>query len=209
MGQSKAQKEYNRQMAANAQDQYKLQREMFDWAKQGTPEQQKFRRDSAAWDTFIRGRNYGAPPPDSILNFDLWSPSQQNSIRERMAGLTGVGAAAMSGTGDQSIAVAQQRERNANLAAQDHANAYENAIKQQDAYYKGQGLAWSGQDLANRQSLLGNATSSAQFFFDQQRQTLPPSFMQTWGGLIGSALQAGSTMLAPGLGAGGMFNRRS
>lgn len=208
MGQSKAQKQYNQQMAQNAQQQYQLQRDMFEYTKQGTPEEQRFRQQAASWDNFIKSKNYGAPPADSILNFDLWSPAHVQQQAERMRNVQGVGAAAMSGSGDQSIALAQTREHNANLAAQEAGNAYENAVGQQDAYYKGQNMGYAQLGAQTNMGLLGNATQSSQFFFDQQRQTLPPSFMQTWGPLIGGALGAAGSILGPGFGAGGAFNRR-
>lgn len=195
MGQSRGQREYNRQMAQNAQQQYQLQREMFEHSRQETPEQRRFREGAANWDTFIRGRNYGAPPAGELLNFDLYTPSRVADMRNRLNNITGVGAAAMGGTGDQSIALQQSRERNVNQMAQEQANAYENAIKQTDAYYKGNSLAWSQHDVAKNMGLLQNATSSGQFFFDQQRQTLPPSFMQQFAPILGGVLSAGSALL--------------
>jgi hypothetical protein len=208
MGQSKAQKDYNRQMQQNAQQQYQLQREMFEETRKETPEQKRFREGAAKWDTFMKSKNYGAPPDSSILNFDLYNPARIQRQAEQMRNVTGIGAAAMGGTGDQSIALQQTREHNANNAAQMAGAAYEQAVKSEDAYYKGQGLSWAGLDINKNLGLLGNATSSGQFFFDQQRQTLPPSFMQTWGPLIGGALGAAGSILGPGFGAGGFFNRR-
>jgi hypothetical protein len=209
MGQSKSQKAFNQQMATNAQQQYQLQREMFDETKKETPEQQRFRQGAASWDTFVKGKNYGTPPDSSVLNFDLMTPAMINKQTERMRNITGVGAAAMGGTGDQSIALQQTREHNANELAQQSGNAYEQALKQEDAYYKGNGLAWAGLDINKNMGLLNNATSSGQYFFDQQRQTLPPSFMQTFAPLIGGALGAAGSILGPGFSQGGAFNRRT
>lgn len=200
MGQSKSQKEYNRMMASNAQQQLQLQREMFEHNRQGTPGEQRFERDAQAWNTWIGGKNYGAPPPNSILNFDLYTPSKQAEMRNKIANISGIGAAAMSGTGDQSIAVAQSRDRMANEMSQMQGAAYENAVKGQDAYYKGSQFQWSGLGAQTNANLLGNATSSAQFFFDQQRQTLPPSFWQVFSPVVGGAISAAGSLLGnPGL----------
>jgi hypothetical protein len=205
MGQSKAQKEYNRTMKENAAQDRALQREMFEHSKKDSPEMARFRIGAANWDKFVAGKDYSKPPSTSLLNFDLMTPARQNNMRQKMANVTGIGAAAMSGSGDQSIALAQTREHNANLAAQEHGAAYENAIKQEDAYYKGQGMGWAQLDSQRNISLLSNATQSAQFMYDQQRQTLPPSFMQTWGPLFGAALGAGASILSGGFAAGGTF----
>jgi hypothetical protein len=209
MGQSKSQKAYNKQMAQNAQQQYQLQREMFEETKKESPEQARFRIGAANWDKFIKGKNYGAPPETSMLNFDLMTPARVNKMRGTLAGLEGVGAAGMNGGGDNSIAIQQTREHLANQAAIEAGAAYETGVKQEDAYYKGQNFQWAGFDANKNLSLLGNATSSGQFFFDQQRQTLPPSFMQTWGPLFGAALGAAGSALSGGFAAGGTFAGRT
>lgn len=192
-------------MAQNAQQQVQLQREMFEHTRKETPEQERFRVGAANWDTFIKSRNYGAPPETSLLNFDLMSPARVQKLREGMLNLEGVGAAAMDGDGDKSIAIQQTREHMANQAALEAGNAYENAVKQEDAYYKGSQFQWAGLDINKNLNLLQNATSSGQFFFDQQRQTLPPSFMQTWGPLFGAALGAGASILTGGVSQGGRW----
>lgn len=204
MGASREQREYNRIAQQNAQQQYQLQREMFEHTRQETPEQKRFREGAANWQQWIKDKNYGAPPEGELLNFDLYTPAKIAQTRERLDNITGVGAAAMSGTGDQSIALQQSRDRQINAMAQDSANAYENAVKQRSAYYDGNSLAWSQQDLNRSLSLLNNATSSGQFFFDQQRQTLPPSMFSLISPLLGGALSAGASMM----GAGGMFGQR-
>jgi hypothetical protein len=195
MGQSKSQKQYNQQMASNAQQQLQLQREMFDHTRQETPEQKRFREGAANWDTWIKNKNYGAPPTGELLNFDLYNPSRVNELRGRMDNITGVGAAALSGSGDQSIALQQSRDRASNQMAMDAGNAYENAVKQTDSYYKSNGLAWSAQDTNKNLSLLNNTTGSAQFFFGQQARTLPPSFFQVFSPIMGGALSAGGALL--------------
>lgn len=209
MGQSGAQKEYNKTMKTNAAEQLALQREMFNRTKEATPEQSRYRVGAENWDKFIKGKNYSAPPSTSLLNFDLMTPARNQKLRENMQNVTGIGAAALGGTGDQSIALAQTREHNANIAAQEAGSSYENAVKQEDAYYKGTSLNWAGLDINKNLGLLGNATSSGQFFFDQQRQTLPPSFMQTFGPLIGAAVGAAGQALSGGFGAGGRWGGRT
>lgn len=200
MGQSRAQKDYNRMMAQNAQQQLQLQRDMFEHAREGTPGEQRFERDAAAWNEWIGGRNYGAPPPNSILNFDLYTPSKQAEMRNKIANISGIGAAAMGGTGDQSIAVAQSRDRMANEMAQMQGAAYENAVKQQDAYYKGAQFQWSGLGAQTNMGLLNNTSNMSQFFLDQQRQTLPPSFWQVFSPIVGGAVSAAGSLLGnPGL----------
>lgn len=200
MGQSSATKAYNAQMAQNAKDQLALQQQMFEHTKKDTPEMERFRTGAANWQKFIEGKDYSKPPAGELLNFDLYNPARVSQLRERMGNLTGIGAAAMSGTGDQSIAIQQSRDRNANAMAQDAANSYENAIKQTDSYYKGQGMGWSQQDTGRNLSLLQSATGSAQFFLNEQRQTLPPSFWQVFSPIMGGALSAGSALLGnPGL----------
>lgn len=195
MGGGKAKREYNKMMARNAQEQLQLQREMFEHTKAGTPGEQRFERDAKAWDTWIAGKNYGAPPPNSILNFDLYTPAKQAEMRNRLSNITGIGAAAMGGTGDQSIAVAQSRDRMVNQMAQAQGAAYEGAVKQQDAYYKGAGFQWSGMENQRNMGLLNNATASSQFFFDQQRQTLPPTFWEVFAPIAGGAISAAGSLL--------------
>jgi hypothetical protein len=188
-------------MQQQAQQQYQLQREMFDILKKPTPEQERFRRQSDEWEKFIRSKDYGNPPSDSVLNFNLFTPAQIAKMRERMENITGTGATALSGTGDQSIAIAQAKERNINQVAQDQANAYENALLQADAYYKGNALPYAQLDINKNLGLLGNATSSSQFFTQMQGQSIPQSFWQTLGpALIGGAFRAGASLLGnPGL----------
>jgi hypothetical protein len=195
MGQSKQQKAYNQQMANNATDQLNLQKQMFSAEQAGTPEQQKFRTDQANWGNFISGKNYGAPPKDEFLNFDLYNPAHIAKQTEQARNLTGIGAAAMGGTGDQSIALQLSREHAANQQGEAAGAAYENAVGQTDAYYKGNQLAYGQLGAQQQENLLGNATNAAQFFFDQQRMTNRPSFMQTYAPLFGGLLQAGGALL--------------
>lgn len=201
MGASSAQKKFNAQMQQQAQQQYQLQREMFDLLRKPTPEQERFRRQADEWERFIKSRNYGTPPPDSVLNFDLFTPAKIAETRSRLENIQGVGATALSGSGDQSIALQQARERNINEMAQNQAQSYEDALKQQDAYFKGQALPYAQLDINKNMGLLSNATGSNQFFTQMQAQTLPPSFWQSFGPmLIGGAFQAGSALLSnPGL----------
>lgn len=195
MGQSKSQKAFNAQMAKNASDQLALQKEQFAYLKQGTPEEQTFRKNAASFQDWIGQKNYGAPPPNELLNFDLYTPSHVNELRSRLNNITGIGAAALGGTGDQSIALQQTRAHMADQAAQDAGQAYENAIHQADAYYKGNALGYAGLTTNTNMGLLNNATQSGQFFTDQQRQTLPKSFWETFAPVLGGVLGAGSSLL--------------
>lgn len=195
MGQSSQAKQFNQQQQQNAQAQLQLQQQQFNLLNTPTPEQQRFRTGAANWQTWISGHNYGKPPADEMLNFDLYNPAHQQQQRERLSNLTGVGASSLAGSGDQSIALQQSKERNSNLAAQDSANAYENAVKQTDAYYKGNALAYSQQDINTHMGLLGNASQGYQYSTDQQRQTLPPSFWTMFAPIIGGAVSAGGAAL--------------
>jgi hypothetical protein len=196
MGQSKEEKNFHKQMAKQAQENTKLQREMFELNKAGTPEQQGFRKEKAEFDAWLAKKDFGSSPPNGILNFDLYTPSRVADMRSRLADVTGIGAASLGGTGDQSIALQQSRDRNVNQMAMDQANAYENAVKQQDAFYKGNTFQWGQLAQQNSQNLLGNASSMTQFFTEQQKQTLPKSFWATFGpALMGGALSAGGALL--------------
>lgn len=187
-----------------AQQQQALQQRMFEKASEETPEQKRFREGAAAFDEWIKGKNYSSAPEGSMLNFDLYSPSKTAAQQAKMSNLTGIGAANMGGTGDQSVALQLARERNANEAGQMAGQAWENAIKDQDAYYKSGGLAWSAQDRANTMGLLGNASNSAQGYMHNAIQTRPQSI---WSSIIGGALGIGASALSGGFGAGGRWGR--
>lgn len=197
MGASKAQKEYNRQMAELSRQQLELQKRMFERASEDTPEQRRFREGAAAWDKFIAGKDYRTPPPTSSINFDLFNPAYIQQQKERMSDITGIGAAALSGTGNESIALQLARERNANEAAQMAGQAYENAIKSEDAYYKGQNLGYAQLGLNQNFGLLSNATDMFQYANRMQAQTLPPSFWQTFGPLFGGLLNTAASVFMP------------
>lgn len=195
MGQSSATKAYNRQMADNASQELALQRQAFNAEQAGTQEQQHYRQGQADWTSFIKGKNYGAPPPGEFLNFNLQTPAMIAKQQERLRNVTGIGAAALGGTGDQSLGLQLSREHAAEEAGQNAGAAYENAVNATDQYYKGNNLAYASLGLQQQGDLLHNATNSAQFFFDQQRQTLPPSFFQTISPLLGGAISAGGALL--------------
>lgn len=208
MGASKAQKEYNRQMAQLQREQLELQKKMFERASEETPEQKRFREGAAEWDKFIASKDYSKPPQTSIINFDLYTPSYYQKQKERLSEITGIGAANMGGTGEQSIALQLARERNANEAAQMAAQSYENAIKAEDAYYKGQNFNWA--QLAQNQNfgLLDNASNMFRYASQENRATLPPSFFQTFGPLFGGLLRTAADAFMPKI-AGSLFGNRT
>ena len=199
-GESKIYKQ-NQQLA---QQQQALQREMFAASQKPTPEQERFRKGQSNFDAWIKKGDFRSAPEGSILNFDLYNPSKINDQQQKLANLTGVGAANMGGTGDQSVALQLTRERNANQAAEMSGRAWENAIKGEDDYYKSNGLAWSGQDRANNMGLLNNASQSAQAYMQNAIQTRPTS---PWASIIGGALGIGASALSGGMAPGGFFNR--
>lgn len=191
----------NKAILAQQQQAQQQQQQVFDQLQKKSPEQEKWEKDSAAWDEFIKGKNYAKPPDSSILNFDLLNPARINEQRQRMSNLTGIGAAAMGG--DDSTALQLSRERNANLAAEDAGASYENAIKSQDAYFKGNALPYAQMEMGKLSGLLNNATGREQFLTNAYIQTRPTSYLPM---LLGGALSAGSSLLgAPGL-FGGLFN---
>lgn len=195
MGGGNQQREYNRTMTRNAELDRQQRREEFDYLRAGNPEQQRFRQNSDRWGQFIAGKNYGAPPEGEFVGFDLYTPAQIARQQERMGDLTGIGAAAMGGTGDQSVALQLARERNANQAGENAGRAYEGAIKERNAYYEGNALPYAGLDINTHLAMMNNATQNMQFSYDQQRQTLPPSFWQIFAPMMGGALSAGGSLL--------------
>jgi hypothetical protein len=201
MGQSKL----NKQMR---QDQLKAQQERNELMKQArepSAAEARFTKQSAAWDTWVAGKNYGKPPEGSILNFDLYTPAMQAKQREKYSNLQGVGGAALGGTqgGKDGIAVEMARERNINEAAQTNAAQYEGAVKEQDNYFKGAGFQWAGMQQNRNMGLLGSAQNQEQYYGTQYAN----SYTNWMPALVGGAISAGAGILSGGLSAGGFLNR--
>ncbi len=190
--QSKANQMYEKQLAQAETERNSLMSK----ALEPSPELTQFRQQQGDWNKFVSGKSYSAPPSNSILNFDLWTPAHQQQMLEKSRDITGVGATALGG--NNSIALQLARERNANEMAQNQGAAYENAIKQQDAYFKGQALPYANFDTSKNLSLLNNSTSLYQNASQGYAQTAPKPF--DWGAVVGGALGLGSSFLGnPGL----------
>lgn len=185
--QSKANIMYEKQLAQSEAERNQLMAKSLE----PTPELSQFRQQKSDWDKFVGGKDFSKTPSNSILNFDLWNPSQQQKMTEKARNITGVGATALGG--DNSIALQLSRERNANEMAQNQGNAYENAVKQQDSYFKGQALPYAQFDTSKNLSLLNNSTSVYQNASQGYADTAPKPF--NWGALLGGALGAGSALL--------------
>jgi hypothetical protein len=185
----------NRQMLEQQRQAQQQQQQVFNRMMERTPEQQRWDRESSEWSRWLEGKDYSQAPTGTTLNFDLWNPSRINEQRQRMADLDGVGAAALGG--DNSVALQLARERNANAAATDAGAAYESAVKQTDAYYKGNALPYAQFEMSRLNSLLGNATNREQYYNNAYIQTRPQSLFPS---LLGGALSAGMSMLMPGSG---------
>lgn len=181
------------------------QNQIFQQLSQPTPEQARWREQSANWDNFIKSKNYANAPQDSILNFDLYAPSYKAQQRERLSNLTGVGASSLAGQGDNSIAIQQSKERNANQSAEDAGASYENAIKQSDAYFKNSALPYASLDINKNLGLLSNATNREMEYTNQWVATRPRSWLPQ---ILGGVLQAGAAVFGGGAGAGfsGLFS---
>jgi hypothetical protein len=185
--QSKANKMYEQQMASAEKERNSL----FAKSLEPTPELAQFRQQQGDWNKFIGGKDYSQAPNNSILNFDLWNPAQQQKITEKARNITGIGATALGG--DNSIALQLARERNANELAQNQGNSYESAIKQQDAYFKGNALPYAQFDTSKNLSLLNNSTSLYQNASQGYADTAPKPFQ--WSSLLGGLIGAGSALL--------------
>lgn len=190
------QSKVNKQLEASKLAAEQERNALFAKSLEPSPEMATFRKQGADWGKFIGSKDYRTPPDGSILNFDLWNPTQHNRNLEKARNITGVGASALGG--DNSIALQLSRERGANELAQSQANSYENAIKGQDAYFKGQALPYASLDLSKNLSLLNNATGREQFYTGAYVDTAPKPF--NWGALLGGVLGGASSLLGnPGL----------
>lgn len=138
------------------------QTDMFQKATQDTPELTRWREQSGNWDKWLKGGDYSKGPEGSMLNFDLWNPAHTQQQVAKMSNLEGVGAASMAGPGDSSIAVSQAKERNANEAAQNAGQAYEQAVGQQDAYFKNANPMYMNAENAKALNLFSTQSNNAQ-----------------------------------------------
>ena len=183
----------NKQMEADAAAARAQQQQQFDQLMKPTPEQDAFRTGMTGFNKWVAGKNYSKAPEGSILNFDLNSPAHAQQQQERMGDLTGIGAAALGGSGDQSIALNLARERNANIAGQNAGQAWEDAIHGQDEYYKSGGLAYANLDTQRNMGALNNATDRELSYNQQYVNTRPRSILPS---LFGGILSAGSAALS-------------
>jgi hypothetical protein len=174
--------------AARAQEQ-----QAFTQLMAPTPEQTAFRTGMTNFNNWIGAKDYSKAPEGSILNFDLMSPAHAQQQQERMGNLTGIGATALGGSGDQSTALQLAKEHNANVAGQNAGQAWEDAIHNQDQYYKSGGLAYAGLDTQRTADALNNASSREMGYNDQYVQTRPRSILPS---IFGGRLGAGSAFLS-------------
>jgi hypothetical protein len=189
----------NRQLEQSRIQEQQRANQLFERSLEPSPEQTRWRNQSAAWDTFLQGKNYSSPPAGTTLGFDLWNPSQTARQRERMTDLEGVGASGLGG--DNSIALQLSRERNANQAAEEAGAGYERSIKETDAYFKGQAIPYAGLEANKLANLLGASVQREGMYTQGQIATRPPSLLPM---ILGGALGGASALLGnPGLFAGG------
>jgi hypothetical protein len=193
----------NKTLERERLDEQKRSNELFAQAQKPTPEQERWRAQSAAWDTFLSGKDYSKPPPGTTLGFDLWSPAQTQKQRERMLDLEGIGAAGLGGGGDKSIALQLTRERNANQAAEDAGASYEGAVKDTDAYFKGQAPTYAGMQINQLQNLLGASMNREGRLTQQWVDTRPRSMLPM---ILGAGLQGAGMVFGAAGGAGGFGN---
>lgn len=191
----------NRMMLEEQKAARQERQQIFNQMQEKTPGQIRFETGASNFSKWLDGKDYSTAPTETTLNFDLLNPARVNEQRQRLADLDGVGAANMGGGGDgggDSVALQMVRERNANAAAEDAGAAYESAVKQTDAYYKGNDLSYAQFEISKLNSLLGNSSNREQHYNNAFIQTRPQSIVPM---LLGGALSAGMNMLLPGSGA--------
>lgn len=172
-------------------------RRAYTQAQQPSQAETRFNRQASEWENWIRGKNYGTPPPDSFLNFDLYSQGHEQAQREKYSDLQGVGAANFGAGTGKNQAASLARERNINEASQRNAAGYEQAVGEQDAYFKGSALPYAQMQQARNMGLLGNSSQMTQYYGDLRARTQRPGlFGQIFGGIMGAA---GGLLGNPGL----------
>lgn len=169
----------------------------FGKATQDTPELQRYRQGSTAWDLFKQGGDFSKPPPGSLLNYNLSNPARIAEQGQKLADLEGVGASSMAGQGDNSIAVQQSRHKMANQTARDSAAAYQDALAGEDSYYRGSDMNVMNSENARWGNLFGQ-TSANQTNATKNWVGYEAGRPNIWGQLLGGALGlAGSYLGRP------------
>ncbi len=182
----------NEDMQRRQAEEERRRTEILQQANQPSAAEQRFNRQADEWDAWIQGGDYRTPPPDSALNFNLFTPAQEQRQREKYADLTGIGAAQMGSHGTKNQAAGLAREKFINQSAQENANNYEQAIKGQDAYFKGQAIPYAQLQQGRNMGLLNNVSGMEQFYTQQRVNTRRPGL---FGQIFGGALTAGSSLL--------------
>lgn len=157
----------------------------WDKASQDGPEITQFRKEKGAFDSWLGGKDYSHGPEGSMLNFDLWSPSKVAQTTDRLANLQGVGAANMGG--NDSIALQLSKQHGAAEAAQNAGQSYEQAVGNEQNYYRGAAPGYMAADNAKWGNLFGQTSQNYDDAWGRYAKYQKPSI---WGQLIGAGLTA-------------------
>lgn len=155
-----------------------------------TPEMLRYREEQAAWDKFMKSKDYSKPP--GYLDFQLGGAARAQEQTARMADLQGVGALNMGG--DDSTALQLAKQHQAASAGQNAAQAYEDAIGREQAYFRGAAPTYMQSDVGKWGSIYGQASSNLGHTTDMwmQNQNRP----SPWLGVLGSALGMAGSLFA-------------
>ena len=161
--------------------------------------QERAEDDFKKFSAWKDAKDYRTPAP-GMISLGFGDPAQRQRMRERTFNLADTGAVALGGAGN-ATALQMAKLNVADEFDRDQANAYEGAIKNEDAYQRGQAQAWSGQ--ANQQTMgiaslyNSRAANSAQLAAQLRPQSLLPGLISA-GASIGAGFATGglSSMVA-------------
>jgi hypothetical protein len=161
------------------------QNQLLTQASQESPEDKRWKQRSAAWDNWIKGKNFGTAPEGELLGFDLWNPSHVAAQSAKMDDITGVGAVGLGG--DDSTALQLAKHRQSDEAAQNAGQAYESAVYDTDAYYKNAAPGYMQSRDNKFGNLFGQSSQNANALTEQwmKMANAPKPWQQILGGVLG------------------------
>lgn len=180
----------NAQIEADRQKALQNQQQVFQLASTPSAAQKRFDSQSAAWDEWVKGKDYSHGPEGSLLDFSLWNPAHTAAQSAKMENITGTGATALGG--NDSVALQLAKHHSADTAAQNAGQSYENAVQGQDAYFKNSNLPYMQAENAKWGNLFGQTSSNVNNLTDNYQRSATQSM---WPSIIGGGLSAAGGFL--------------
>jgi hypothetical protein len=160
-------------------------------------------REYKAHEDWKAGLDYSKPPP-GLIALDYAAPAQRQAMREKLFNPsmnTPTGIAGLAGTGMDSVAVQNTNAVLKDEQDRDAATSYEQDVRAEDAYQRGDN-AWNliSNDFQRKSTLLNSSQAQSQFFtgarINAQPQSIVPGILagglsavgSIFGGPIGGAL---------------------